>query len=316
MRLIFDKNFVEFLHFASRDIISQILLNGDGSHLTDEGNYIKVEESEIDVISFLPRSKYEKVEDVWNSGRTKIKIGRFIRKFLTEFSISNFNINDNAIERFVNLYKSFFSRDKSKLKIVSGEDILKYYLEDNYHLPNGMRFGTLWNSCMRQRERNKFMEIYSKNPNIKMLVYLEDDGKVRARALLWDNVKDHKDIEKEYKVMDRIYYIYDHDVAFFKDWAKENGYLSKWEQNAKSELNFDVDGGSCRKSLYVILENYDFRYYPYLDTFKFYNENTGRFSNSDRYNFDYILVQSNGQTERDPEPEEEFYDDEYFEFDN
>ena len=316
MRLIFDKNFVEFLHFASRDIISQILLNGDGSHLTDEGNYIKVEESEIDVISFLPRSKYEKVEDVWNSGRTKIKIGRFIRKFLTEFSISNFNINDNAIERFVNLYKSFFSRDKSKLKIVSGEDILKYYLEDNYHLSNGMRFGTLWNSCMRQRERNKFMEIYSKNPNIKMLVYLEDDGKVRARALLWDNVKDHKDIEKEYKVMDRIYYIYDHDVAFFKDWAKENGYLSKWEQNAKSELFFDVDGNPCRKSLYVVLDNYDFRYYPYLDTFKFYNENTGRFSNSDRYNFDYILVQSNGQTERDPEPEEEFYDDEHFEFDN
>jgi hypothetical protein len=309
MRLIFDKNFVEFLHFASRDIISQILLNGDGSHLTDEGNYIKVEESEIDVISFLPRSKYEKVEDVWSSGRTKIKIGRFIRKFLTEFSISNFNINDNAIERFVNLYKSFFSRDKSKLKIVSGEDILKYYLEDNYHLSNGMKIGTLWNSCMRQRERNKFMEIYSKNPNIKMLVYLEDDGKVRARALLWEGVKEHKEIEKEYKVMDRIYYIYDHDVAFFKDWAKENGYLSKWEQNAKSELIFDVDGSPCRKSLYVVLENH-FRYYPYLDTFKFFNEYKGRFSNSDRYSFDYVLVQSNGQVEREPEPEEEFYDDE------
>ena len=109
MRLIFDKNFVEFLHFASRDIISQILLNGDGSHLTDEGNYIKVEESEIDVISFLPRSKYEKVEDVWNSGRTKIKIGRFIRKFLTEFSISNFNINvnPNTAQQYNTLFSQF-----------------------------------------------------------------------------------------------------------------------------------------------------------------------------------------------------------------
>jgi hypothetical protein len=315
MRLIFDKNFSEFLHFSSRDIISQILLNGDGSHLTDEGNYIKVEESEIDVISFLPKSKYEKVDDPWKSGRVKIKIGRFLRKFLTEFSISNFNINDNAIERFVNLYKSFFSRDKSKLKIVSGDDILKYYLEDNYHMPLG-RFGTLWNSCMRQRERNKFLEIYSKNSNIKMLVYLEDDGKVRARALLWENVKDHKDTEKEYKVMDRIYYIYDHDVAFFKDWAKENGYLSKWEQNAKSELNFDVDGVIFHKNLYVVLENYDFKSYPYLDTFKFFNKDKGRFSNSDRYNFDYTLIQSNGRCERENEPEEEFYDDELFEFDN
>ena len=197
MRLIFENNFGDFLNFASRDIIAQILLNGDGSHISDEGNYIKVVESEIDVISFLPRSKYEKVEDVWNSSRTKIKIGRFIRKFLTEFSISNFNIDD----RFVNLYKSFFSRDKSKLKIVSGEDILKYYLEDNYHLSNGMRIGTLWNSCMRQHERNKFMTIYAKNPNIKMLVYLEDDGRVRARALLWDKVKDHNDTDIEYKLM-------------------------------------------------------------------------------------------------------------------
>ena len=190
MRLIFENNFGDFLNFASRNIIAQILLNGDGSHLNNEGNYIKVEDSEIDVISFLPKSKYEKVEDVWSSGRTKIKIGRFIRKFLTEFSISNFNIDDNAIEVFVNLYKSFFSRDKSKLKIVSGEDILKYYLETNYHLSNGMRIGTLWNSCMRQSERNKFMTIYAKNPNVKMLVYLEDDGKVRARALLWEGVKD------------------------------------------------------------------------------------------------------------------------------
>lgn len=307
MRLIFDKNFGEFLHFASRDIIAQILLNNEGYHLIDEGNYIKVEESEIDVISFLPRSRYEKVEDVWKSGRTKIKIGRFIRKFLTEFSISNFNIDDSTIEKFVNLYKSFFSRDESKLKIVSGDDILKYYLEDNYHSSNELKVGTLWRSCMRQSERNKFMSIYSKNPNIKMLVYLDCDGKVRSRALLWDKVKDHHDSDKEYKFMDRIYYVYDHDVAFFKDWAKENGYLSKWDQNAKSELYFDCDGNSSRKSLYVVLENYNFGYYPYLDTFKFFNENKGRFSNSDRYNFDYILIQSNGKVRRDPE--EEFYDD-------
>ena len=307
MRLIFDKNFGEFLHFASRDIIAQILLNSEGYHLIDEGNYIKVEESEIDFISFLPRSRYEKVEDVWKSGRTKIKIGRFVRKFLTEFSISNFNIDDSAIEKFVNLYKSFFSRDESKLKIVSGNDILKYYLEDNYHSSNELKVGTLWRSCMRQSERNKFMSIYSKNPNIKMLVYLDCDGKVRSRALLWEGVKDHHDSDKEYKFMDRIYYFYDHDVAFFKDWAKENGYLSKWDQNAKSELYFDCDGNSCRKSHYVVLVNYNFGYYPYLDTFKFFNENKGRFSNSDRYNFDYILIQSNGKVRRDPE--EEFWDD-------
>jgi hypothetical protein len=273
--LIFDNEMFEFLQFAQRDsIIAALLLQGDHSHIVEEGNYVKRVDNEIDVVSFLPKSKYEKVEDNWVNGRVKIKIGRFIRKFLTEFSIKNWQINDTLIERFVNLYKSYFSRDISKLKIVEGDDIPKYYLEDNYHCVNGNRAGSLWNSCMRQRERNKFMKLYAVNPEkVKMLVFFSDDDKVRARALLWEDVKDHKDPTKQYKFMDRIYYVYDHDINFFKDWAKENGYLCKWDQSAKTEMLFDEGTGEpVKKSLYVLLDNYSMSYYPYLDTFKNFNE--------------------------------------------
>lgn len=311
--LIFDNEMVDFLVFAQKDsIIAALLLQGNESHIKDEGNYIKCESSEVDVVSYLPKSKYEKVEIPWSNSRIKIKVGRFIKKFLTEFSEINFHVDASAIEKFVNLYKSYFSRDLSKLKIVEGEEILRYYLEDNYHVMNGSTCGTLWNSCMRQRTRNKFMKLYAKNPDkVKMLVFFSDDDKVRARALLWYGVKDHKNSEKEYKFMDRIYYYYDHDVNFFKDWAKQNGYLTKWEQSAKSQMYFDEGiGEPVRKNLYVTLENYDMSYYPYLDTFKFFSFNRGRFSNSESYNFDYILVQSNGQMEREPEPEEEWFDDE------
>jgi hypothetical protein len=219
------------------------------------------------------------------------------------------------IEKFVNLYKSYFSRDISKLKIVEGEEILKYYLEDNYHSLNGNRAGSLWNSCMRQRERNKFMKLYAKNSDkVKMLVFFSDDDKVRARALIWEGVKDHKDSTKEYKFMDRIYYYYDHDINFFKDWAKESGYLCKWEQSAKTEMLFDDGTGSpVIKQLYVMLDEYNLPYYPYLDTFKFFNFDKGRFSNSDSYNFDYILVQSSGameREEREPDEDEMLYFDE------
>ena len=306
--LIFNDEMYSFLQFAQREsIIAALFLQGDSSHINDEGNYVKRVEDEIDVVSFLPKSKYEKVENEWESGRIKIKIGRFIRKFLTDFSIQNFNINDQMIEKFVNLYKSYFSRDISKLKIVEGEEILKYYLEDNYHSLNGNRAGSLWNSCMRQRERNKFMKLYAKNSDkVKMLVFFSDDDKVRARALIWEGVKDHKDSTKEYKFMDRIYYYYDHDINFFKDWAKENGYLCKWEQSAKTEMLFDDGTGSpVIKQLYVMLDEYNLPYYPYLDTFKFFNFNKGRFSNSDSYNFDYILVQSSGAMEREREPDED-----------
>ncbi len=87
--LIFDNEMYGFLQFAQRDsIIAALFLQGDNSHINDEGNYIKRDNDEIDVVSFLPKSKYEKVENEWENGRVKIKIGRFVRKFLTEFSVN------------------------------------------------------------------------------------------------------------------------------------------------------------------------------------------------------------------------------------
>jgi hypothetical protein len=109
--------------------------------------------------------------------------------------------------------------------------------------------------------------------------------------------------------MDRIYYVYDHDINFFKDWAKENGYISKWEQSAKTELLFDIDGEVKRLQLYVNLDDSGLSYFPYLDTFKNFYVSKSRFSNSQNYNFDYVLVQSNGQVEREPEPDEYFDED-------
>ena len=86
--LIFNDEMYSFLQFAQREsIIAALFLQGDSSHINDEGNYVKRVEDEIDVVSFLPKSKYEKVENEWENGRIKIKIGRFIRKFLTDFSI-------------------------------------------------------------------------------------------------------------------------------------------------------------------------------------------------------------------------------------
>jgi len=308
--LKFDNSIYRFLEFASRgSIIAQILLNGDSKYIIFEGNFISKVEHEIDMVSFLPVSKLEKVEDVWKKGRTSMKVGRFLRRFLNEYSIKNYDINDVQIEKFVNAFKSYFSRDESMLKVVEGEEILKYYREDSYHESDG-RYGSLWNSCMRQPERNKFMRLYSDNPDkIKMLVFFDEEGKIRSRALLWEDVRDHGDIEARYKFMDRIYSFYDHDVDFFKDWAIANGYISKWEQSARSERSFDLSGRHSRMSLYVKLENADQTYYPYLDTFKFYNEEKNRFSNSDSYGYDYVLVQSNGERERhEEEPEETAYD--------
>jgi len=311
-RLIFDHEMCNFLERANNRKISSVLLHGMSGLISEEGNFIRRESDSIDTLSYLPKSKYKVIDtkDPFSDGigRVNIKFGRFLKKFLSKSAFSELSITDSEIEKFVNFYKSYFNSSINDLKVVEGNDILKYYLQDNYFSPNGNRFGTLWNSCMRQRERNKFMKIYAENPDIKLLVMLTDEGEVRARALLWENVHEHNS-DKKFKFMDRIYTVYDHDVDTFKQWSRTNGYISKWEQSAKSELLFDVDGSPSRMRLYVLPENHDLDWYPYFDTFKFYNQFKGRFSNTDYYDFSYILTQSNGELEREREPEDEYYDD-------
>ena len=306
-RLIFNSDMINFLSLTSNRI-NDILIHGDGELISEEGNFIKNEEN--DFLSYLPKSKYQKDAnfDPYSKGigRVKIKIGRFVRKFISEKSFIQFGITDQTIESFVNSFKSYFNSTTSSIKIIEGSEILKWYLDENYYTPNDMRFGSLWNSCMRYHDRNKYMTLYAKNPNIKMAVFLVDD-KVRCRALLWDDAKDLDG--KSYKVMDRIYSVYDHDVILFKNWANENGYISKWTQSAKSEKTFDVGGIATTIDLIIKLENYQFRYYPYLDTFKYFNEYKGTFSNSRKWSYDYILIQSNGSVEPEPEPEPEWSDD-------
>jgi hypothetical protein len=294
------------------DRISLLLLNGNSKIINEVGNYIMKEEG--DMVSYLPKSRYNKeFNDPFSDGigRTKIRIGRFVNKFLKKSSFIDYQLSPVEIEMFVNLYKSCFKRDDVKLEVVTGNEVKKWYLEENYKHCN---CGTLWNSCMRQKDRNKFMELYAVNDSIKMVIMVID-GKLVGRALLWDDVVDG--FGNKMKFMDRIYTNYTHDVNIFKKWATENGYNHKVLQNSKSEMgvaltNINSNPTNVNIALYVKLENHKLEYYPYLDTFKFYDPNTGTFSNNDEFRFKYMLVQSNGSLVP-PDPtfgeEEEFADD-------
>ena len=283
-------------------------------------NYIAPSDSN-DKITYLPTNKFSEREgfDPFGEGigRVKVKVGRFINKILPNHIMEKMNISNQDIEVFVNYYKSWFDRSKYHLKVVEGEEIRTWYDEENYYTANGAAIGTLWNSCMRYKKRLKFLDLYCKNPNVKMLVMLQDTDqgqKVRSRALLWESVNVVKDfsnsLQDTIKVMDRIYSVYDSDVLTFKKWAYENDYIPKFEQNAKSHQFFDIKGEVVRIRCNVELSKSDYYYYPYLDTFPFYNYSDGVISN-DEYGFswDYKLVQADGNLERQIEEEEEHHDD-------
>jgi hypothetical protein len=302
--LNFDNELWEFIiSTTGMSRISDILRHNDVALFKLEGDFIKVDE--IDTISFVPKSKLELCNGFSEEKfRTKIKVGRFVKKFFKKETLQMFSINDSQIEEFVNLFKSYFDNDLSKFKVISGKEIKKWYHVDNYFAPNGCRRGTLWNSCMRYPEKNSYMNIYAENPDlIKMLVNIDETGTVKSRALLWESAQDENG--NTYKVMDRIYSVYEHEVTSFKKWAVENGYIYKYEQSAKSERLFVTPSGVKEILLKIKLDNWKLRKYPYIDTFKFLNFDDGVLSNNDRFRYDFILIQNDGELERMEEPEPE-----------
>jgi len=287
----------------NNSLISEIILN---SEFDIDMNYFSSTEF-ADKISYLPRGKSDTTSNQYGNktGRITLKIGRFVNKLLSEEMMSRHGVTKHEIEKFVNLYKSWFDPTKYILKVVSGQEIRKWYDEEYYYTPSGAPTGTLWNSCMRYKKRLRQLDLYCENPNIKMLVMLQDvDGEylVRCRAILWNNVVVDKDfsglLPNTINIMDRIYSVFDSDVNTFKKWANTNGYVPKYEQNAKTHQFFDIKGEVIRAKCSIVLEKINFLSYPYLDTFPYLNFGYKQISN-DEYGFcwDYKLVQANGNLE-------------------
>jgi hypothetical protein len=300
--LNFDSKLKKFISDTRYNRISEIICC-----ITDcfkkNGDYIEYVDSTT--ISYIPKSKFDLFKS--NPDRKKyavsIKVGRFITRFMRPEILKEYT-TPNDVESFVNEFKSYFECDETNLKIVTGSDVLKYYREENY-LCSGID-GTLWKSCMRQHDRNKFLKLYEVNP-IQMLIFLTPDDKIRSRALLWEAYDKNGN---SYHIMDRIYSIYDHDVNFFKSWAKKNGYYYKYEQTAYNENTFcSPNGDIVTLELKIVLVVKDFKYYPYLDTFKFFDLDSGILYNTPNNRYQYTLVQSDGSLEKDDSDESDDYED-------
>jgi hypothetical protein len=316
--LTVDQDVFKFFSNNGHHIITNLITSLDTN---PDVNFVSIGDKG-DNISFLPMSKFkpDSEYDVWEkkSGRTSMKIGRFLKKLIPEIYLERYEIKNHHIEDFVNSWKSWFEPVPYTLKVVEGSEIKYWYDESNYSTVDGLQYGTLWKSCMRYKERLKFLDLYSKNPNCKMLVMLvNQNGRevLRSRALLWDNVIVDKsnsldNISDTIKIMDRIYSTHDSDVVLFKKWAEENGYLPKWEQNAKSHLFFDVKNQPIKIKCSVKLDKSVFSFYPYLDTFPFFNYRDREISN-DEYGFswDYKLVQATGGLEPERTEDDEYQED-------
>jgi len=253
----------------SESVVADLLLkrrHQKDDLVEDPVNFISISSQDSSRISYLTTERIGSIsqDDYWTSSRRfHIKPGGFISKVFKDISAKD-------VEIFSNLFRVESRKPKFRFEVVKGEDIRRYY----HYEKHASDSGSLGVSCMRYDSCQRMFDVYVDNTDkISMLVMLNEYGKVMGRSLLW-NFGDNK-------IMDRIYTINDEQLPFyFKKWATENGYLFRTQQNWYNSLQFQkLSDDKKILRLEVKLNNFDFSYYPYMDTFKFFNPNTGTFSN-------------------------------------
>jgi hypothetical protein len=208
--------------------------------------------------------------------RNGADLGRLVNKVFPN------KYTDKEREEFVNQFKAALldtSENAPKFELVTGDEIIKWYNVNNYKSASGY----LGDSCMRYSRCSEYFGIYTHNPEVCQLLILKEENKILGRALVWK--LEPNDTGVEYLV-DRVYTVDDATKILFDNWADEKGYLRRYSfsQDAirvfvrrYSEKNCEV----IRENIKVKLKNWEFKKYPYMDTFKKLETKTGLLYNND-----------------------------------
>ena len=230
--------------------------------------------------------------------RTTPQEFRMGKLFQSLMNAVNYKPTDNEVEKFhteyVNAVKKLKKMDQDRFLIVEGEDIRKYYLETSY---DGLKH-TLGTSCMRHPKCQPYFDIYVQNPNqIKLLILRskEDPKKITGRALLWYGLNFRQGDDFEYKwgmkewpsktnFMDRIFINNSKDERLFKEWAINNKFLFKTNQDHLSQpISKDMKVSEVM-TFWIELESGTPKsgLFPYMDTMKYYQPEKGVLTNIDQ----------------------------------
>jgi hypothetical protein len=166
-----------------------------------------------------------------STGRT-MGIGKFFKEHFPY-------IPESTVNAHIEYNKMLSSYDPNLFSIVSGDDIVKYYLEDSYF----RKTGELGSSCMRGESKSHVIEFYAKNPNFRLLIMKAGEtDSIMARALLVTTTDGTV-------FMDRIYTVDTKVISSFHKYAKENGIENIYEhRNSSGKTNlFTMGPGNWTK---------------------------------------------------------------------
>lgn len=296
--------------------ITIALLGKEGEEITKDWTYID-ETEDLDNVSFINQKNAQKMildagygtdlevagpseaEWIWNKdlmnndsgisrkSRNNIKVGRFIKGIFGD------KFTDKQIETFVNQYKSIKEDSSYEFKLVSGDEISKWYLPENSKYPGR---GTLGSSCMATESKNHFFKLYIQNPEVCSLLILLEGDKLIGRALVWKIYKIipyNWDPKEGYKIskdinltgveyfMDRVYTSEDWLVNKFFEYSEKMNWCRRAYQSASNEQHVYYKGDKFFTTMSVKVKKLSYEPYPYLDTLKRYNHFDGTLNNDD-----------------------------------
>jgi len=276
--LVLSKRLIRILKKID-DKVSKILLDYYRSKVKFRETYIDITEKE-GYVTFISSDKVNKLDlfdeikhEPWFSPqRIEIKIGRLIHRLIGD------KVNPQEIEEFVNDYKALVNlrRLYRNFKIVDGDNMKKWYLQENY--PTGG--GNLSKSCMRYKFSQAFLSLYTENPDkIKLLILLDESKeKILGRALLW-----FLDVPKGKIFMDRVYFANDFVLNMFMNKAIKNRWFYKLENMSYNVTNVIVNNKIKRVDMAVKVKKLDYEFFPFVDNIGFYDPKTATLTNNPKY---------------------------------
>jgi len=231
----------------------EIVINLIDALITEQISMLSIRENQFE-ISFLPKGKEPKyshgnwVRENRQTGKPTKTVKKLIKAKFT----------DAEYEVFNNLLRACIENNH-QFEIVSGDDIAYWYDEQHYKTLTG----SLGDSCMKD-VNPEFFDIYS--DQAEMLI-LKDKDELIGRALVWtiDNLK----------YLDRIYVTKDYLVQKFIDYAIDNKWAFRQNNSVLSdgsEIEWYFPDDEYKTSrlgdLEIVLNRY-YKYYPYMDSFRY-----------------------------------------------
>jgi len=192
------------------------------------------------------------------SQRIPIRAGKVIK--------SAFNISDNnKIREYTDKLNAFFSDKRYPVKVTTD-------VERIYNMPV-FPSGSIGNSCMNGD--GEYYEVLKELFGDRLkIAYVERNGHLLGRALVWENV--WVDAVQEYGTyVDRAYGANRYVEFAFHEFAKKNGYYKKYhdcyEQGGEVTI-LQPNGETVLSNVWTNYKNDDIIFssynFPYLDTFK------------------------------------------------